>query len=82
MTLRSLMQSNYWRVEMAWSDSNPRYFGKFRSRTEAEKWIEEHQRALSDSAKERVVADHRLWPATTCHCSPQKGGLRVTNSSN
>jgi O-methyltransferase involved in polyketide biosynthesis len=43
MTLRSLMQSNYWRVQMAWPDSNPRYFGKFNSRTEAEKWIAEHQ---------------------------------------
>ena len=43
MKLRSIMQSNYWRVQMAWPDSNPRYFGKFHSRTEAEKWIAEHQ---------------------------------------
>jgi hypothetical protein len=43
MTLRPLMQSNYWRVQMAWPDSNPRCFGKFHSRTEAEKWIAEHQ---------------------------------------
>jgi len=37
------MQSDYWRVQMAWPDSNPRYFGKFHSQTEAEKWIAKHQ---------------------------------------
>jgi hypothetical protein len=36
------MQSKYWRVQMAWPESHPRYFGKFDSRAEAEKWIEKH----------------------------------------
>jgi len=42
MVLRPLMQSKYWRVEMAWPHSQPRYFGKFDSRAEAEEWIEKH----------------------------------------
>ena len=37
------MQRNQWRVEMAWPGHSPRYFGHFLSRTEAEKWIEEHR---------------------------------------
>jgi hypothetical protein len=28
---------------MVWPDSNPRFFGKFNSQTDAEKWIAEHQ---------------------------------------
>jgi hypothetical protein len=36
------MQRSYWRVEMTWPDHTPRYFGKFHSRAEAEKWIAEH----------------------------------------
>jgi hypothetical protein len=36
------MQRNYWRVEMTWPHHKARYFGTFRSRVEAEKWIEEH----------------------------------------
>ena len=35
-------QSGYWRVKIAWPEVSPRYFGKFRSREEAEKWIEKH----------------------------------------
>jgi hypothetical protein len=42
VTLRPIMQRNYWRVEITWPDHRPRHFGKFRSRAEAEKWIEEH----------------------------------------
>jgi hypothetical protein len=41
--LRPIVQRNHWRVEMAWTGHNPRYFGHFPSRSEAEKWIEEHR---------------------------------------
>jgi hypothetical protein len=32
VTLRPIMQRNYWRVEITWPDHRPRHFGKFRSR--------------------------------------------------
>ena len=40
--LTPVTQSGYWRVKIAWPEVSPRYFGKFRSREEAEKWIEKH----------------------------------------
>jgi len=43
IVLKPIVQRNHWRVEMAWPGHNPRYFGHFLSRTEAEKWIEEHR---------------------------------------
>ena len=44
-------QSGYWRVEIAWPDATPRYFGKFQSQSEAEKWIEQH-RWLTEQTQE------------------------------
>jgi hypothetical protein len=32
-----------WRVKIAWPDTPSRYFGKFNSQAEAERWIAEHQ---------------------------------------
>jgi hypothetical protein len=43
VVLRPIEQSGYWRVEMTWPEHGPRYFGKFDSRADAEKWIEEHR---------------------------------------
>jgi hypothetical protein len=40
--LTTVQGRDYWRVKMAWPDSTPRYFGKFASKAEAEKWIAEH----------------------------------------
>jgi len=45
------MQRNQWRVEMAWPGHSPRYVGHFLSRTEAEKWIEEHRWLAKQSQK-------------------------------
>jgi hypothetical protein len=42
VTLTAVQGWDYWRVKMAWPDSTPRYFGKFASNAEAEKWIAEH----------------------------------------
>jgi hypothetical protein len=39
---------------MAWPGHNPRYFGQFYSRTEAEKWIDEH-RWLAKQSKARSL---------------------------
>jgi hypothetical protein len=47
VTLTSVQGWDYWRVKMAWPDSTPRYFGKFPSKAEAEKWIAEHHVAIS-----------------------------------
>ena len=43
ITLKPVVQRNHWRVEMSWPGRTSRYFGHFLSRTEAEKWIEEHR---------------------------------------
>jgi len=41
--LRPVKLGKHWRVEMAWRGRKPRYFGKFDTQAEAEKWIEEHR---------------------------------------
>jgi hypothetical protein len=43
-TLKPVAQKGYWRVKLAWPNNRHlRFFGKFLSRTEAEKWIEQHR---------------------------------------
>jgi hypothetical protein len=49
------MQSKYWRVQMAWPDSSPRYFGKFDSRAEAEKWIKKHDWLTKQKPDEKPI---------------------------
>jgi hypothetical protein len=54
LVLTPVTQSGYWRVKMAWANKRPRYsryFGKFQSREEAEKWIEKH-RWLTEQTQE------------------------------
>ena len=43
IVLRPVKLGEHWRVEMAWRGRKPRYFGKFETQAEAEKWIEEHR---------------------------------------
>jgi hypothetical protein len=43
VTLTAVQGWDYWRVKMAWLDHTPRYFGKFDSQAQAEKWIAEHR---------------------------------------
>ena len=43
VVLTAVTQSGYWRVELAWPTHPRRYFGKFQSKKEAEKWIEQHR---------------------------------------
>jgi hypothetical protein len=40
--LTAVQQSDYWRVKIAWPEHSPRYFGKFESEQEAQKWIKDH----------------------------------------
>ena len=42
LVLTPIRLSGYWRVKMTLPNNNVRYFGKFLSRREAEKWIEKH----------------------------------------
>jgi hypothetical protein len=51
IVLTPITQSGHWRVKIAWPNKTPHYFGKFQSRAEAEKWIEEH-RWLTEQAQE------------------------------
>ena len=37
--LTPISRSGHWRVRMMWPNNKPRYFGKFLSKREAEKWI-------------------------------------------
>jgi hypothetical protein len=43
LVLTPIRQSGYWRVKMAWPNNTVRFFGKFLSLREAEKWIEKHR---------------------------------------
>jgi hypothetical protein len=42
VTLTAIQGWDCWRVKMAWPDHTPRFFGKFDSQAQAEKWIAEH----------------------------------------
>jgi hypothetical protein len=42
LVLTPVRWGEYWRVKLAWPDAGPRYFGKFQSKEEAEKWIAAH----------------------------------------
>jgi hypothetical protein len=53
IVLRPVVQRDHWRVEMVWLGHNARYFGQFHSRTEAEKWIEEHRWLAKQSQESR-----------------------------
>jgi hypothetical protein len=41
--LSPIWQGDFWRVKLVWPNRTPRFFGKFGSQAEAEKWIEEHR---------------------------------------
>ena len=43
VTLTPIALKGYWRVKMTWPNKNLHFFGKFLSRAEAEKWIEQHR---------------------------------------
>jgi len=41
--MRPVYRQGRWRVQITWPQSPPRYFGKFDSEPEAERWIAEHR---------------------------------------
>ena len=41
--LTPIALKGYWRVKMTWPNKTLHFFGKFLSRAEAEKWIEQHR---------------------------------------
>jgi hypothetical protein len=52
-----LDEMTIWRVQLAWTNGKTRYFGKFASLPEAERWIAEHfgsqSRSLNDPLNNR-----------------------------
>lgn len=50
----SVRQADYWRVKMKWPNSIPRFFGRFNTEAEAERWIAEH-RWLTEQREEPDV---------------------------
>ena len=57
VVLRPVSQAGYWRVELAWPNNFRHYFGKFNSRTEAEKWIADHHWLTRESQVADVPPD-------------------------
>lgn len=55
VVLTVIVESGYWRVQLAWPSHPRRYFGKFHSRAEAQKWIEQH-RWLTEQRNEPDVS--------------------------
>jgi hypothetical protein len=56
--LTAVARSGYWRVKLEWPHPPPRFFGRFLTRAEAERWIADHQwltklnlKRLPDQAK-------------------------------
>ncbi len=54
-------QDDHWRVQLAWANGNNRYFGKFGSQLEAERWIAEHQWLT-----EQIVETAQQQPRQPC----------------
>ena len=60
MKLTAVRGWDHWRVKMAWPDHTPRFFGKFASQAEAEKWIADHHwlnRLDQGGGKRRPLGD-------------------------
>jgi hypothetical protein len=55
-----------WRVKIAWPDAIPRYFGKFNSQAEAERWITEHQ-WLIEQRQESDLSRYQYRKGTSDH---------------
>ena len=53
--LLPIRQGDDWRVKIAWPHAIPRYFGKFNSQAEAEKWIEDHRWLTTQRQKSDVA---------------------------
>jgi hypothetical protein len=59
--LKPVARKGYWRVETAWPNNRHlHFFGKFLSKAEAEKWIEQHrwlteQRQKTNEANQTTV---------------------------
>ena len=43
VVLSAVRQDDHWRGKIAWPNYTPRYFGRFDSQAEAERWIVDHQ---------------------------------------
>ena len=56
LELSPVRQGDHWRVKIAWPDAIPRYFGKFNSQAEAEKWIEDHRWLTTQRQKSDVAS--------------------------
>jgi hypothetical protein len=41
--LIAVARLGYWRVKLAWPNKHPHFFGRFDTKAEAEKWIEQHR---------------------------------------
>ena len=41
--LTPVRHRDHWRVKMTWPNKTPRFFGRFESEADAERWIEEHR---------------------------------------
>ena len=58
VVLRPIRQSGHWRVKMTWPDQTTRYFGKFNSQADAEKWIVEHRWLMQRQNDLKAANDH------------------------
>jgi len=48
----------HWRVKMTWPDQTTRYFGKFNSQADAERWIVEHRWLMRRQKDLEAANDH------------------------
>ena len=46
--LKPVKRRDRWRIQMSWPDRMPRFFGEFKTKADAARWIKEHSRLAPD----------------------------------
>jgi hypothetical protein len=56
VVLTPVAEADHWRVKIAWPGKTPHYFGRFQTKAEAEKWIEQHH-WMTEQRQEPDIAE-------------------------
>jgi hypothetical protein len=63
--LSPVKQADHWRVKIAWPGQVARFFGRFDTEAEAERWIEEHRWLTEQRQEPDAVEPDADDPHTT-----------------
>jgi hypothetical protein len=57
-TMSLVYQRDVWRVRMVWPKHKPRYFGRFPSEAESQRWLKEHSWMTTSIEKDDEKSDN------------------------